>query len=75
MNAASIIREYLVKNGFDGLHNGGICGCDLDDLIPCEESIADCRPGYKVYQYEGDKRHYLWWICESRNSKPWEDDD
>jgi len=45
-----IIKEYLIKHGYDGLyetkHNE--CACEVDDLIPCDGECADCAPGYKI---------------------------
>ena len=43
-----IIKEYLEKNGYDGLWNGNApCGCLKDDLNPCGEPFDECSPGYK----------------------------
>ena len=46
MDIGDIIKEYLVKNGYDGLCGDG-CGCDgscpcVGDGIP-----LDCEPAYK----------------------------
>lgn len=51
-----ITREYLEKNGYDGLVGlDGECGCELDDLFPCEfEGVGDCQAGYKVACTGGD---------------------
>jgi hypothetical protein len=46
-NAIEIIKDYLERNGFDGLYTPGECGCCLDDLIPCDEDPSRCLPGYK----------------------------
>jgi len=44
-----IVVEYLKANGYGGLYsNDGSCACTLGDLIPCEWSIEDCRPGVIV---------------------------
>lgn len=51
MDIFDIVREYLTKNGFDGLVEGseGLCSCHIDDLFPCGgEDIGDCEPGYKT---------------------------
>ncbi|MFH1614894.1 MAG: hypothetical protein ABIG61_07410 [Planctomycetota bacterium] len=48
MNVKDIIKEYLEKNGYDGLCGEG-CGCRVvnDELfIMCEGSFNDCVPGY-----------------------------
>lgn len=44
-----IVADYLKNNGYDGLYNSDAeCGCDLDELMPCEGSPDSCQPGYKV---------------------------
>jgi len=52
MTVKEIVKEYLAKNGYDGLY-GDECGsgCQIDDLIPCGEycNYSDCKPGYAVY--------------------------
>ena len=45
MNIYDIIREYIEKNGYDGLVSEE-CGCVLGDLAPCE-MMDDCEPAYK----------------------------
>ncbi len=50
MNCKDIIKEYLKKHGFEGLHSKE-CICGLEDLMPisyCSELLTDCEPGYKV---------------------------
>lgn len=47
MNCKQIIENYLADNGFDGLQNGGECGCEISDLFPCGEDPTHCTPGYK----------------------------
>ncbi|MGY5852438.1 MAG: hypothetical protein RTU92_02600 [Candidatus Thorarchaeota archaeon] len=50
LNVGEIVAEYLKKNGFDGLvEEDGECGCELDDLFPCQnEGALFCQAGYKV---------------------------
>ena len=50
MTVKEIIKEYLIKNNYDGLYYPGECACKLSDLFPCclPESILDCKPGYKM---------------------------
>lgn len=48
MNIREIIKEYLLKNGFGGLFNNEDCGCDIDDLFPCDNCPDECVPAYKV---------------------------
>jgi hypothetical protein len=47
-----IVREYLEKNGYDGLFNDD-CACLLNDLYPCGE-IGNCQAGYKGACNGGD---------------------
>jgi len=49
MDVKEIIKEYLSKNGYDGLVNAeGECGCLSDDLAPCDNMESECLPGYKT---------------------------
>lgn len=44
-----IVKQYLKKNGFDGLFNAnGECACHVDALCPCDGCFAECEPGYRV---------------------------
>jgi hypothetical protein len=47
MNGREIVEKYLRENGYDGLC-GDECGCLVDDLMPCGETLEWCEPGYKV---------------------------
>ena len=42
MNIKEIVTEYLKSHGFDGLYHDD-CGCDLQDLMPCDEPNLNCR--------------------------------
>ena len=44
-----IVRQYLRREGYDGLVDPDAqCGCLVDDLRPCcPGEISGCRPGYK----------------------------
>ncbi|GAG31053.1 unnamed protein product [marine sediment metagenome] len=44
-----ILSDWLRAHGYDGLCNlDAECGCELSDLCPyMDESILDCKPGYK----------------------------
>ncbi len=46
MNIKEIIAKYLEDNGYDGLCCED-CGCQKDDLFPCDNPGEDCVPGYK----------------------------
>jgi len=52
MNIEEIVKQYLVAHGYDGLYSvesGDLCGCSLDDFMPCGgENVMECYPGYKV---------------------------
>lgn len=42
-----IVREYLAKNGYDGLYNdAGDCACKLDNLFVCDQVGTECSAGY-----------------------------
>ena len=45
----SMVRDWLVANGYDGLYWYS-CGCSVDDLWPCSNvgAMLTCRAGYKV---------------------------
>ena len=63
--AIEIIKQYLIDNGHEGLVNGfAECGCEIDDLQPCSESFADCKPGKKSYDDDG-----CWIMNESTGDK------
>ena len=43
-----IIKKNLIENGFDGLYNEDLeCGCEIDDLEPCDSLQSNCKAGYK----------------------------
>lgn len=50
MRLRDIVKEYLEKNGFDGLVSiNASCACLVDDLIPCDgEWIENCEAGYRM---------------------------
>lgn len=47
MNLKKIVEQWLRGNKFEGLY-GDICGCEVDDLMPCDEPSIACKPGFKV---------------------------
>ncbi len=47
---SEMIHEYLVKNGYDGLFEPGVCACLLEDLAPCGQIVDGCRAGYEQIQ-------------------------
>lgn len=49
-DVAEIIKRWLEVNGFDGLYcEGGVCGCELSDLVPGGQEcmVFDCEPAHK----------------------------
>lgn len=47
LEVITIVRSYLREHGFTGLVNSDGCGCEIDDLVPCNSDFSQCRPGYK----------------------------
>ena len=46
MTVKEIIKDYLGKNGFDGLCSEN-CGCGLYNLMPCgNDDALSCEPAY-----------------------------
>lgn len=50
MTAKEIIKNYLLDNGYDGLVAESFigCGCEAEDLMPCDSYCGDCKPAHKV---------------------------
>ena len=46
MNVKQIVSAYLKAHGYDGLYSDD-CGCQKDDLMPCDEGGQNCEPGYQ----------------------------
>ena len=47
--AMDMIRERLVRDGFDGLYDSyGKCGCPINDLSPVYCLTESCQAGYKI---------------------------
>jgi len=53
MTVKEIVKEYLIKNGYDGLYDRE-CGCRIDDLMPCVEGFEGCQAGYLVDDIYGN---------------------
>jgi len=48
MTVIEIVREYLKREGYDGLFNAeSECGCLFDNLAPCSFMCDECEAGYK----------------------------
>ena len=56
MNVGTIVREWLIRNGYDGLVSDRCeCGCSIDDLMPCGfDCIESCLPAYR-YLHDGEE--------------------
>lgn len=47
MYVKTIVRDFLIKNEYDGLFNeDGECACEVEDLSPCGEMSENCTAGY-----------------------------
>lgn len=46
MTVRHIVLNFLQGNGYDGLYSDD-CGCQSDDLFPCDEPAKDCKAGYR----------------------------
>lgn len=47
MNVKEIVYSYLINNKYDGLFCED-CGCQVNDLMPCNNVIDHCEAGHKV---------------------------
>ena len=47
MEIRQIVEKWLRANNYDGLVTEN-CGCEVDDLMPCDNYRPDCTAGYKV---------------------------
>lgn len=62
----TIVKAWLITRGFDGLvDTQGDCGCDYDDLMPCEGPQDRCVPGYRVV-CPSDCGDHDWHISEEK---------
>lgn len=57
-NIREIVNEWLKVNGYEGLA-GDDCGCEVDDLMPCDEpDVIHCVAGHKIPCPDGDDCEY-----------------
>jgi hypothetical protein len=67
MNIKKIVEKYLKENRCDGLCCPEICGCGLEDLMPCGEISFDCFPAKKIFCKDCDEefciREAEWELC------------
>lgn len=43
-----MVREYLEKNGYDGLYYPGECACTIKDIAPCGQIDGSCIAGHYI---------------------------
>jgi len=49
MKVKEIVRQFLVREGYDGLVNEDAeCACGPEDLMPCCEPGMWCEAGHEV---------------------------
>lgn len=55
------IMEKIIKDGgFDGLYNvNDDCGCNANNLMPCDGMINDCMVGHKIMCCCGDHDYHI----------------
>jgi hypothetical protein len=60
MNAREIVKSWLRERGYDGLcAESEDCGCELEDLAPCELLCDTCFPAYRVKEDSPDYKKYF----------------
>lgn len=47
MELEEIVKDWLIKNGYDGLWNADECGCSVEDFMPCGEPSRYCEAGHR----------------------------
>ena len=48
LTVKKIVEERLRAEGFSGLYQiFGECGCEIDDLMPCDGDSSNCIPGHR----------------------------
>ena len=78
MTLRELIIQTMNEKGFDGLVNAlEECGCEKDDLFPCDNMQPNCELGYKHMDprpmWKGD-----WAIFTQKETptlKQWEEHD
>jgi len=71
-----IVTEWLRSHGYDGLvADGGECGCDIDNLIPCDAPCETCRAGFKGPDPDGDCDYLIYPTREAAEAAKEPDSD
>ena len=42
------------------------------DVVPCGSDFSRCTPGYKLIPPEGTDCEFDFYICQSKEDRPWE---
>lgn len=51
----NIVQIWLEENGFDGLCEEDYeCGCEISELMPCDEPRPGCMAGHKKKDETGE---------------------
>ena len=65
MDVRSIVKDWLETHGYGGLYESDFeCGCELDDLMPCDNPLQECCAGYK----HPGKHGFDFLICPTKQS-------
>ncbi|NHM13504.1 hypothetical protein [Xiamenia xianingshaonis] len=62
--AKTIVEQWLVSHGCDGLSNETGCGCGFDDLGDCGDLGASCVPSYSRFCAG------CWELCPAASKTP-----
>lgn len=64
LSVTEITKRWLANRGYQGLCIDGEegCGCDIDDLFPCNSSPRNCVGGYRFECERCDREN-----CDQRN--------
>ena len=70
----SIMRSWLVQNGFDGLYCELMeCGCHFRDrkgyFMGCESDMSDCEPAYKRKPTESEIKAGNLWVMTTKRPR------
>lgn len=73
MRAIEILKAQLTADGFGGLvADNGECGCELEDLAPCENHFSRCDAGYKHIDPRNPQAWAIWKQKEPPTDEQWD---